>query len=87
MEYPQNILSIALNHPVMQEDIELLHQKTQVIPGTVQYVINRYRKLPQLNFDDTGMMVYNYKTGTATENYLELVFCISGNKYCQKNEI
>ena len=70
----------------MQEDIELLHQKTQVIPGTVQYVINRYRKLPQLNFDDTGMMVYNYKTGTATENYLELVFCISGNKYCQKNE-
>ena len=86
MEYPQNILSIALNHPVMQEDIELLHQKTQVIPGTVQYVINRYRKLPQLNFDDTGMMVYNYKTGDATENYLELIFCISGNKYCQKNE-
>ncbi len=70
----------------MQEDIELLHQKTQVIPGTVQYVINRYRKLPQLNFDDTGMMVYNYKTGDAKENYLELIFCISGNKYCQKNE-
>ncbi len=86
MEYPPNILSVALNSPVMQEDIELLHQKIQVIPGTVQYVINRYRKLPQLNFDDTGMMVYNYKTGDTKENYLELVFCISGNKYCQKNE-
>ncbi len=32
------------------------------------------------------VVVYNYKTGDAKENYLELVFCISGNKYCQKNE-
>ncbi len=86
MDYPQNILSVALNHPVMQEDIELLHRKSQVIPGTVQYVINRYRKLPQLNFDDSGMMVYNYQSSDTKENYLELVFCISGNKYCQKIE-
>ena len=50
MEYSNDILSVALNHPVMQEEMELVQQKVQKIPGTVQYVINRYRKLPQHEF-------------------------------------
>ena len=50
MESAQNILSVALNHPVMQEEMELVQHKTQMIPGTVQYVINRYRKVPHDNF-------------------------------------
>ena len=61
MDYSSDILAIALNHPIMQEEMELVHHKVQKIPGTVQYVINRYRKSPSMNFDDTGVMVYNYK--------------------------
>src|SRR5664279_6258190 len=61
MESAQNILSLALNHPVMPEEMELVQHKTQVIPGTVHYVINRYRKLPNATFEDTGMMIYNFK--------------------------
>ncbi len=84
MESAQNILSVALNHPVMQEEMELVQHKSQRIPGTVQYVINRYRKLPHVNFEDTGMMVYNYRDGGHKEGNLELVFCITGNRYCKQ---
>ncbi len=86
MESSQNILSVALNHPVMQEEMDLVHQKSQMIPGTVQYVIKRYRKHPQMIFEDTGMMIYNYRENNNKEASLELVFCISGNRYCKQKD-
>ncbi|HEY5407265.1 MAG TPA: AraC family transcriptional regulator [Ginsengibacter sp.] len=86
MEPNQNILSVALNRPVMQEDMELVHHKVQKIPGTVQYVINRYRKLPHNNFEDTGLMIYNYKTEDSKESDLELIFCVTGNRYCRQKD-
>src|SRR5664279_3231994 len=86
MEPIQNILSVALNRPVMQEEMELVHHKVQKIPGTVQYVINRYRKLPHINFEDTGVMVYHYKSEDKKESSLELVFCVTGNRYCRQKD-
>ncbi len=86
MEPNQNILSVALNRPVIHEEMELVHHKVQKIPGTVQYVINRYRKLPHINFEDTGMMVYNYKSVVRKEDNLELVFCVTGNRYCRQKD-
>ncbi|MEO8412540.1 MAG: AraC family transcriptional regulator [Ginsengibacter sp.] len=86
MESAEHILSVALNHPVMQEEMELVHHKTQQIPGTVQYTIDRYRKLPHINFDDTGMMVYNFKPEDKKESSLELVFCVTGNRYCKQKD-
>jgi AraC-like DNA-binding protein len=85
MESAQNILSVALNHPMMVDEMELVQQKKQMIPGTVQYVINRYRKAPNATFEDTGMMVYNYKTEGQNSN-LVLVFCITGNRYCRQKD-
>ena len=70
----------------MQEEMELVHHKVQKIPGTVQYVINRYRKLPNVNFEDTGMMVYNYKPEEKKESNLELIFCVTGNRYCRQKD-
>ncbi len=87
MEAIQNILSVALNHPVMQEELELVQQKVQKIPGTVHYIINRYQKLPHINFEDTGMMIYNYKTEDKKESSLELIFCITGNRYCRQKDM
>lgn len=70
----------------MQEEMELVAEKSQLIPGTVQYVIKRYRKQPQMTFDDMGSLSYNYKNDDNKEPNLELTFCISGNRYCrQKN--
>ncbi len=70
----------------MVEEMELVHHKKQMIPGTVQYVINRYKKVPNATFEDTGMMVYNYKTEDNKNSNLELVFCVTGNRYCRQKE-
>jgi len=86
MQQDLNILTIAQRQPVMLEQLDLLQEKEQLIPGSVQYFIRRFKKLPQTNIDDTGMMVYHFKKNEPSENYLELRFCISGNIYCnQKN--
>lgn len=62
----------------------MLMEKEQQIPGSVQYSIRRYRKHPQWNTEDLGMLVYHYERKAPKEQYLELRFCISGNVYCQQ---
>ena len=86
MFQPPDILSLAYKQPMMQDQMELLQEREQQIPGSVQYIIKRYRKHPQWNMDDTGMMVYNYKKEDPKENYLELRFCVSGNVYCKQKD-
>jgi len=74
---------MAQRQPVMQEQLDLLYEKERTIPGSVQYAIKRYRKQPQWNVEDLGMLVYHYKRHEPQENYLELRFCVSGNIYCK----
>lgn len=85
MEKDLQILAIAQRKPIMQEQLELLQEREQLIPGSVQYIIRRFKRQRQTNIDDTGMMVYHFKKNKPAENYLELRFCISGNTYCRKN--
>jgi len=66
--------------------LDLLHEREQLIPGSVQYNIRRFRKLPDMNIEDTGMMVYHYKKQSSGENFLELRFCITGNVYCRQKQ-
>lgn len=61
MEQVLDILSIAQRRPVMQEQLDLLLEKEQMIPGSVQYNIRRFRKYPQTSMEDTGMMIYHFK--------------------------
>jgi len=70
----------------MHEEMELVQHKAQQIPGTVQYVIRRYKRLPHINFEDSGMMVYNYAKEDKTESSLDLVFCVTGNRYCRQKD-
>jgi len=77
-----DILSIALKRPVMDEEMELVQHNSQKIPGSVQYVINRYRNVPQVVFDESATLVYNYKEDEK-ERHLELVFCKEGSRYCK----
>jgi len=87
MLQPLDILSLAHRQPIMQEELQLLQEKEQQIPGSVLYVIKRYRKQPQWNIEDMGMMVYNYKKDDKRESFLELRFCVSGNVYCKQKNI
>lgn len=79
-----DILSQAQRQPIMQEQLVLLQEKDQQIPGSVQYAIRRYQKMPQWAMDDTGMILYHYKKNQPEENHLELRFCVAGNVYCKE---
>ncbi|MBL0268876.1 MAG: helix-turn-helix transcriptional regulator [Chitinophagaceae bacterium] len=83
---PPDILSLVQHQPLMQGDLQMLQQRQQQIPGSVQYSIYRYRRNPQWSMEDTGMLVYHYNSSTPKENYLELRFCVSGNVYCRKKD-
>ncbi len=86
MIQPQDILALAHKQPIMIEQLVLMHEKEQQMPGSVQYNIRRYSKQPQWNMEDVGMMVYHYKKDNPAGNHLELRFCIAGNMYCRKKE-
>ena len=84
MHQPPDILALAYKQPILQEQLVLLQEKEQQIPGSIQYTINRYSRNPQWNIEDTGMLVYHFKKSEPEANYLELRFCVSGNVYCRK---
>jgi len=84
MHQAPDILSLARKAPVMHDELELMHQKGQQIPGSVQYTMYRYRKVPQWDIDDLGMLVYHRVEPKSSQNYIELRFCISGNMYCRE---
>jgi AraC family transcriptional regulator len=86
MHQPQDILALSYNRPIMVDELMLLQQKDQQIPGSVQYSIKRYARHTQWNMEDMGMMVYQYKKNESRENYLELRFCIAGNIYCRQKQ-
>jgi AraC family transcriptional regulator len=84
MHTPPEILQLAYHQNMMQQDLQLLQEKEQLIPGSVQYTIQRYNRNVQWNIEDTGMLVYHYEKQEKEHNYLELKFCISGNAYCHE---
>lgn len=83
---PPDILSLAYKQAPLQEQLSLLYEKEQQMPGSVQYSIRRYNRLPQWSLEDAGMMVYHYEKTDPAKNYLELKFCVSGNIYCRQKE-
>lgn len=62
--------------------MDLLYEKEQNIPGSINYNISRYYAQDAWLAEDTGMMVYHFNENKPEENFLELRFCASGNKYC-----
>src|SRR5437868_1673253 len=86
MDLALHLLDNAQNQPVFPGRLEIVHEREQLIPGSVQYSIKRFRNIPQVSFKDTAMMAYHYEESGAKNNYLELRFCITGNIYCRKKE-
>jgi AraC-like DNA-binding protein len=81
-----DILSLAHKQPLLQEDVEVLQEIVRQVPGSVKYSIKRYRKQPQWNMEDTGVLVYHYEKNNPSENYMELKFCVTGNVYCRQKQ-
>ena len=62
--------------------MDVVYQKEQQIPGSLNYNINRYFAHHEWTAEDAGMMVYHYNEIDEKESYLELRFCTTGNRYC-----
>jgi AraC family transcriptional regulator len=86
MFQPLDILNIANKQPLMQGQMDLLQNLDRSVPGSVRYQIKRFRKQPEWNMEDSGMLVYHYEKNNPAEHYLELKFCITGNIYCRQKQ-
>src|ERR1700759_1643259 len=86
MQQVPEILSLAYKQVPMQEQLNLLQEKKQSMPGSVQYNIRRYQHNPQWATEDVGMLVYHYEKNDPADNYLELRFCVTGNMYCREKD-
>lgn len=61
----------------------MVQESGRLIPGSVQYSVRRYIKPQGWMAEDTGMLQYHVAKNDATENKLELHFCITGAMYCR----
>lgn len=64
--------------------MDLLYKKEQNIPGSVEYSVSRYYAHNSVVNEDTGMMVYHYHANQPQKNFLEIRYCITGNRYCEE---
>jgi AraC-like DNA-binding protein len=78
---PLDILRVSGNDVI--DRMSVLFKKEQHIPGSIQYSITRHYAQQPVMTEDTGMMVYHYTPNQPDKNYLELRYCISGNRYCE----
>jgi len=79
---PLDILKVA-NQDTIDSSLDLLFNQERNIPGSIQYSIKRYySQLPTK--EDLGMMVYHFNGEASDKNYLEIRYCISGNRYCEE---
>jgi AraC-like DNA-binding protein len=86
MNQATDILALSQKQSFLLEDMVVLQDIFRNVPGSVKYSIQRYRKLPQWNVEDTGVLIYHYEKNQPSENYLELKFCVSGNIYCKQKQ-
>lgn len=65
--------------------LELMAERGQSVPASVQYNIKRFNKNTGFRFEDAGMIVYSYSQ-KQKEKQLQLKFCVSGNMYCGETD-
>jgi AraC family transcriptional regulator len=80
---PLDILRVA-HQDGIDPLMDVLYEKEQNIPGSIQYSIKRYYTPDIWAAEDTGMMVYHFHSNNPDKNYLELRFCTTGNRYCEE---
>ena len=86
MDLQSAILNIPNKNSFSYNELDVLQDIDRSVPGSVHYSIKRYRKEPQWNMEDSGMLVYHYEKNNPDAHYLELKFCITGNVYCREKQ-
>jgi AraC-like DNA-binding protein len=81
-----DIVALAAQESFTLDYQDLLYDRVQQIPGSIQYSIKRYRKQPHWDLEDMGMLVYHYEKSATGGRYLELHYCLSGNVYCKQKD-
>lgn len=66
--------------------LPLLQERSQHIPGSVQYAIRRHKRVEDWSIPDEGLMVYQYEANQPSNSHLELHFCMTGQVYCREKE-
>jgi hypothetical protein len=79
-----NILDISSALPLLYDEVNILQDINRQVPGSVKYSIKRYRKQPNWQIEDSGMLIYHFDLQHPEENHLELRFCVYGNYYCRE---
>jgi hypothetical protein len=81
-----DIVALAAQESFTLDYQDLLYDRVQQIPGSIQYSIKRYRKQPHWDLEDMGMLIYHYEKSATAGRYLELHYCLSGNVYCKQKD-
>ncbi len=81
MENSTQILQHA-HQDTLDSSMKLISIKEQHIPGSIEYDIRSYSHEPKWSGNDAGMLVYNYNASVPEDNYLKLLFCVAGDRYC-----
>ncbi len=82
----KDILAIAHKEPFLYTDLDILHETERSVPGSIQYSIKRYRRMPQWSIDDMGALEYVFVKNNEGANMLNFKFCVSGNVYCKQKQ-
>jgi AraC family transcriptional regulator len=61
---------------------EIYYESTRQIPNALNYSVKRYVKPPGFEMEDAGLLKYHVESSDSGKNHLELLFCISANRYC-----
>jgi AraC-type DNA-binding domain-containing proteins len=68
----------------ISDDSNLVYETSTNIPGAVHYALKRYIKPIDFVQNDAGMINYQYQKQNKNKNNLELLFCTTGNMYCNQ---
>jgi AraC-like DNA-binding protein len=82
MHAVNEILSGADLQPLMSENLELITESGQQIPGGITFRKYGYRLHHPAELDDLGVLFYNYDSKKTKERKIELRFCLSNKQYC-----
>lgn len=71
--------------PVLQQDLYLLSEKHLHLPQSFQLSIQRFKKRPLWNWEETCKI--NYTPASQDDNaVINLMFCVQGNTYCHSKD-
>lgn len=72
-----------INLPQIEEKYFVLMQEEMIIPGGPHFAVKKLNARKNSSApSDMGLLIYHINATDHSKNYLEIRYCLSGNKYC-----